>query len=65
MIIQLSSGQGPAECELAVVKLYETLKIEHADIELIQQHESKTPRCCSSIMFSTEDDLSDLEGTIQ
>lgn len=65
MIIQLSSGQGPAECELAVVKLYETLKKEHADIELIQQHESKTPGCCSSIMFSTEDDLSDLEGTIQ
>ena len=65
MIIQLSSGQGPAECELAVVKLYETLKREHSDIELIQQHESKTPGCCSSIMFSTEDDLSDLEGTIQ
>ena len=65
MIIQLSSGQGPTECELAVVKLYETLKREHSDIELIQQHESKTPGCCSSIMFSTEDDLSDLEGTIQ
>ncbi len=65
MIIQLSSGQGPAECELAVVKLYEALKKEHTDIELIQQHESKTPGCCSSIMFSTEDDLSDLEGTIQ
>ena len=54
MIIQLSSGQGPTECELAVVKLYETLKREHSDIELIQQHESKTPGCCSSIMFSTE-----------
>ena len=65
MIIQLSSGQGPTECELAVVKLYETLKREHSDIELIQQHESKTPGCCSSIMFSTEDDLSGLEGTIQ
>lgn len=31
MIIQLSSGQGPAECELAVVKLYHTLKKEHSD----------------------------------
>lgn len=65
MIIQLSSGQGPAECELAVVKLYDTLKKEHADIELIQRHDSKTPGCCSSIMFSTEDNLSNLEGTIQ
>lgn len=65
MIIQLSSGQGPAECELAVVKLYHTLKKEHSDIELIQKHTSKTSGCCSSIMFSTEDDLSDLDGTIQ
>ena len=37
MIIQLSSGQGPAECELAVVKLYNSLKAEHNDIELIQK----------------------------
>lgn len=65
MIVQLSSGQGPAECELAVVKLYNTLKTEHHDIELIQKHDSNTSGCCSSILFSTEEDLSDLEGTIQ
>lgn len=33
MIVQISSGQGPAECELAVVKLYNSLKAEHKDIE--------------------------------
>ena len=65
MIVQISSGQGPAECELAVVKLYEALEKEYSDIELIQKHESRTPGCCSSIMFSTEEDLSGLEGTIQ
>ena len=65
MIVQISSGQGPAECELAVVKLYESLEKEYSDIELIQKHESRTPGCCSSIMFSTEEDLSPLEGTIQ
>lgn len=65
MIVQISSGQGPAECELAVVKLYESLEKEYSDIELIQKHESKTPGCCSSIMFSTEEDLSTLDGTIQ
>ncbi len=65
MIVQISSGQGPAECELAVVKLYYSLKNEYKDIELIQKHEAKTPGCCTSIMFSTEDDLSDLEGTVQ
>lgn len=65
MIVQISSGQGPAECELAVVKLYEALEKEYSDIELIQKHESRTPGCYSSIMFSTEEDLSGLEGTIQ
>lgn len=65
MIVQLSSGQGPVECELAVVKLYNTLKNEHTDIELIQKHNSKTSGCCTSIMFTTNDDLSYLEGTIQ
>lgn len=65
MIVQISSGQGPAECELAVVKLYESLEKEYSDIELIQKHDSRAPGCCSSIMFSTAEDLSTLEGTIQ
>ena len=65
MIVQLSSGQGPVECELAVVKLYESLKSEYGDIELIHRHETKTDGCCVSIMFSTDEDLSELEGTVQ
>lgn len=65
MIVQISSGQGPAECELAVVKLFNSLKNEYKDIELIQKHPAKTPGCCTSIMFSTDEDLSSLEGTIQ
>ena len=65
MIVQISSGQGPAECELAVVKLFNSLKNEYKDIELIQKHPARTPGCCTSIMFSTDEDLSSLEGTIQ
>lgn len=65
MIVQIGSGQGPAECELAVLKLYNSLKAEHKDIELIQKHDAKTPGCCTSIMFRADDDLSDLEGTVQ
>lgn len=65
MIVQISSGQGPAECELAVVKLFNSLKAEYKDIELIQKHDAKTSGCCTSIMFSTDADLSDLEGTVQ
>lgn len=65
MIIQLSSGQGPAECELAVSKLFQSLKKEYPDIELLSSHKSKTKDCCSSILFSTDSDLSELEGSIQ
>ncbi len=65
MIVQISSGQGPAECELAVVKLYNSLKKEYKDIELLNNHEGKTHGCSTSIMFSTNCDLSFLEGTVQ
>ena len=65
MIVQLSSGQGPTEYELAVVKLYESLKSEYGDIEFISKHEAKTAGCCVSIMFSMDEDLSELEGTVK
>lgn len=65
MIIQISSGQGPAECELAVCKLFETLKKEYPNIKEISSHKSRFSDCYTSIMFETEDDLSNLEGTIQ
>ncbi len=65
MIIQLSSGQGPAECELTVKKLYDSLKKEFPDIEMISSHEAKRAEGCTSILFQTEQDLSGLEGSIQ
>ena len=65
MILQISSGQGPAECELCVKKLYDSLKKEYDDLEVISQHPSKTNGCYTSIMFKTDKDLSKLEGTVQ
>ena len=65
MIIQISSGQGPTECELAVSKLFEKLKLEFPDIKEISSHKSRFSDCYTSIMFETERDLSELEGTIQ
>lgn len=32
MIVQISSGQGPTECELAVVKLFNSLKSEYKEL---------------------------------
>lgn len=65
MIIQISSGQGPAECEFAVSKLFETLKQEFPDMKEISSHISRFSGYHTSIMFETENDLSNLEGTIQ
>lgn len=65
MIVQLSSGQGPAECELAVSKLYDSLKKEFQDIKMLSSHEAKRSEGYTSILFQTEQDLSELEGSIQ
>ena len=65
MILQLSSGQGPAECGLAVCKLYDSLKREYPDIKEISRHRSRFHNNCTSIMLETEADLSELDGSIQ
>lgn len=65
MLIQISSGQGPAECGLAVKKLYESLKKEYKTIELLHVHTAKSGRGYASVLFSSDDDLSYLEGTVQ
>ena len=65
MIIQISSGQGPAECELAVGKLFFALQKESPDITLLAKHPGHNSGCFSSIQFTTTCDLSDLQGTIQ
>lgn len=65
MIIQLSSGQGPVECELAVSKLLAALQKEYSNIEILSVNKSKTEGCYTSVLFSTNEDLSFLEGSIQ
>lgn len=64
MVVQISSGQGPAECELAVKKLYDSLKAEYPDIEMASSHKSRFNDNYTSIMFTTDSDLSDLEGSV-
>ena len=64
MILQLSSGQGPAECELGVGKLLSSLRKEFPDIEIIKEYPSKTGNGYKSVLFSTESDLSFLDGSV-
>lgn len=64
MIVQISAGQGPSECQLAVAKLYEALNKEYGDLELISETRGCEKGCFDSIRFRTGKDLGSLEGTV-
>ncbi|MDE6673329.1 MAG: peptide chain release factor H [Acetatifactor sp.] len=64
MIIQISAGQGPCECQLAVAKLYEALKEEYGDLKILSETRGYEKGCYDSILFQTGQDLSGLEGTV-
>lgn len=64
MIIQISAGQGPPECQLAVAKLVDALKKEYEDLEIVSETKGYERGCFDSIRFRTEYDLSSLEGTV-
>lgn len=65
MRIQISSGQGPAECERAVALFFISLQKEVGDIRLLQSIPGKKKGGFSSVIFETGEDLSGLEGSIQ
>ena len=60
----MSSGYGPAECELAVNKLLSSLMSEFPDIKVIERTEGSRSECFKSVRISSESDLSFLDGTI-
>lgn len=64
MIIQISAGQGPVECQLAVAKLLEALKKEYEDLEILSETKGHEKGCLDSVRFRTEHDLKSLEGTV-
>ena len=64
MRVQISSGQGPAECELAVGLLFKQLQRERLDIRLIQSVRGRNAGGYSSILFETEEDVRELEGSV-
>lgn len=65
MRIQISSGQGPEECELAVGLLYEALQREGHTIRQTACVRGRKKGGFASIVFETEEDLSSLEGSVQ
>ena len=65
MIMQISSGMGPVECRAAVGGIYRELEKEFPDIEMITSVKGEVDGSFSSVIFSSEQDLSELEGTMQ
>lgn len=65
MILQISSGMGPVECRVAACGIYRQLQKEFPDIEMITAVKGEVPESYSSIIFSSQQDLSMLEGTMQ
>jgi len=65
MELQLSSGQGPEECELAVGKLLRALQREFPDIRVVETSPGKMADCFRSVRISSKEDLSFLEGSIK
>lgn len=64
MIYQISSGQGPAECELGVAKLLAYLQANY-DISLLDASSGYHEGTYRSVRFYTEADLSVFVGSVQ
>lgn len=66
MLIQISSGQGPLECQIAVKKLADALMVEFPDTRIINQNAKYAgDEYCRSILLDTDHDLSFMEGSVQ
>lgn len=64
MIYQISSGQGPAECELGVAKFLAYLDKEY-DIEVLETSDGYNIGTFRSVRFQTDADLSQFIGPVQ
>ncbi|SER36209.1 peptide chain release factor [Butyrivibrio fibrisolvens] len=65
MIMQISSGMGPIECRAAVGGIFSALQKEYPDIQQITCNKGEAEGTYSSIIFSSDQDQSHLEGTME
>ena len=64
MIYQISSGQGPAECELGVAKLLAHLQ-QNYDVSIIDSSPGYNEGTFRSVRIYSESDLSPYLGSVQ
>jgi len=65
MILQLSSGMGPIECRVAVGGICRALISEFPDMEMVTCTKGEVEGSYSSVILSSDSDLSKLEGTME
>ena len=65
VIIQISSGQAPAECEMAVGLLAKAVQKEDTEVKIINVKKSRHKDCYNSIVIETKKDIPDIEGTVE
>ena len=64
MIYQISSGQGPAECELGVAKFLAYLP-KHYKISVLETSQGYYENTYRSVRITTDTDLSQFVGSVQ
>ena len=64
MILQISAGMGPVECQRAVFGICKTLMREFQSLEILSYVEGERKETFYSVMLSSDEDLSYLEGTM-
>ena len=64
MILQLSAGIGPVECQRAVFGICKALMREFQSLEILSYVEGERKETFYSVMLSSDEDLSYLEGTM-
>lgn len=64
MILQISAGQSPDECKLAVGLLAKSLLKEYSNTKVIKEVKSSAKDCFNSIILGIQEEIPDIEGTI-
>ena len=65
MILQISAGQGPEECQQAVGLLRDSLIKEFPDMKCISENSGRLKGLFRSVQLKTEEDVSMLDGSVE
>lgn len=65
MLIQVSSGKGPAECELAVGKFLKVFMQEMKGAKIVEEVRGQYTDCYKSVVLSVDEDVNHMDGTIK